>query len=100
VVLLRERDEVSLTVPETAWAGSPLQRRAVAQAGPYRAITFDLDIALEVCGYLAPAAQRLAEAGIPIVPQCGYRKDHLLVLESQLATAVDVLEGLIGSCRS
>jgi hypothetical protein len=36
----------------------------------------------------------------PVAGVCGYRKDHLLVLESQLAAAVDVLEGLIGSCRS
>jgi hypothetical protein len=42
---------------------------------------------------------RLAAAGISIVPQCGYLKDHLLVHESNLERTVEVLEAFILGCR-
>ena len=68
-------------------------------ASPYRAITFDVNIDLGVVGYLAPAAARLAAAGVSIVPQCAYLKDHLLVREADLETARAVLEAFIAECR-
>jgi hypothetical protein len=97
--LLLERDEVSLTVPDAIWAPSQLRARARGVAGPYRALTFDLDLELDVVGYLAPAADRLAAAGVSIVPQCGFLKDHLLVREGDLERAREVLERWIAECR-
>ena len=99
VGLVAERDEVSLTLTEGAWKESGLAGSAADEAGPYRVITFDVNIDLDVVGYLAPAAAHLAEAGITIVPQCAFLKDHLLVREADLETAVRVLEGLIEDCR-
>jgi hypothetical protein len=93
--LVLERDEVSITLSAAAWRASTLSMRATATAGPYRAITFDLDLDLAVIGYLAPAAVALAAAQVSIIPQCAYRKDHLLVREEDLARAVAVLESLI-----
>jgi uncharacterized protein len=97
--LVCERDEVSLTVAEDRWRGSPLRPQAVAEAGPYRALTLDATMDLALCGYLAPAATLLAEAGVSIVPQCAYQKDHLLVREADLPRALDVLERFIATCR-
>jgi hypothetical protein len=91
--LVREREEVSLTVAEAVWQASGLT--ATALAGPYRAITLDLELDLGVVGYLAPAAAALAAAGVSIVPQCAYKRDHLLVREADLAQALAVLEELI-----
>jgi hypothetical protein len=93
VALVVERDEVSLTIREDLWREAGLHATAVA--GPFRAITLDIDIDLSVCGYLAPAAVRLGAAGVSIIPQCAYLKDHLLVHERDLATAVGVIEALI-----
>ena len=64
-------------------------------AGPYRVLTFDLELELDVIGYMAPALERLAAAGVSIVPQCGFRTDHLLVLEQDLDAAIGALEALI-----
>ena len=97
--LVLERDEVSLTVPHGVWAASPLRTQARAVAGPYRILTFDLDLELDVVGYLAPAAERLAAAGVSIVPQCGFLKDHLLVQEGDLQKALEVLERWIAECK-
>ncbi len=93
--LVLERDEVSLTLPAAAWDASALRARATRDDGPYRALTLDLDLDLGVSGYLAPAAARLAEAGVPIVPQCAFLKDHLLVRELDLKRALAVLQALI-----
>ena len=93
--LVLERDEVSLTVDEELWASSPLRLSAREAAGPFKVITFDLDLDLAVTGYLAPAAEALASAGVPIVPQCGFLKDHLLVPAAHLATAIQTLEQVI-----
>lgn len=98
--LVLERDEVSLTVPEGVWRSSGLHHKARRESGPFRAISFDLDLDLTVCGYLAPAASRLAEAGIAIVPQCAFSKDHLLVHARDLDRAIGVLGSWIASCRA
>jgi hypothetical protein len=97
--LVLERDEVSLTLPQSLWQGAGLRTKAAREDGPYRAITLDADVDLDVCGYLAPAAVGLAEAGVSIVPQCAYRKDHLLVKEAGLEAAVRLLEELIARSR-
>ena len=98
VALVAERDEVSVTLTEEAFQAGDLRAQATAEAGPYRAITFDVNIDLAVVGYLAPAAARLAAAGVSIVPQCAFLKDHLLVREADLETAVRVLEAFSLEC--
>lgn len=97
--LVVERDEVSLTLEEGRWQASALRRQARAEAGSLRAIMLDVNLELDLTGYLAPAAVRLAEAGVPLIPQCAFLKDHLLVQQEHLATAVRVLEDFIARCR-
>lgn len=97
--LLLERDEVSLTIEESAWQGSSLRDLARGVGGPYRAVTFDINIEPDVCGYLAPAATLLAREGISIVPQCGFLKDHLLIRQEDVAASVEILERFIEDCR-
>jgi hypothetical protein len=96
--LVVERDEVSVTAVLSEWNGSALAAFA-RTSPPLRAITLDIDIDLEVCGYLAPAATLLGEAGVSIVPQCAFLKDHLLVHEEKLSAAVGVLEDWIRRCQ-
>jgi hypothetical protein len=93
VALVRERDEVALTLPEASRAR--LEALGARVDGPYRVLTFDVTLPLDLVGFLAPAAVRLAEAGVSIVPQCGFRTDHLLVRAADLDTARRVLEDLV-----
>jgi hypothetical protein len=97
--LVMERDEVSLTVCDEVWQAWKEQFAHKEVAGPFKIITFALDIDLGVCGYLLPAAARLAEAGISILAQCAYLKDHLAIKEEDTARAVRVLDKLIAECR-
>jgi hypothetical protein len=90
-----ERDEISLTCTPATLERIAVGVKPTATAGPYRAITLDLPIDLGVCGYLLPAAERLAAAGVSIVPQCAYLRDHVLVRSEDAAAAVTVLQRLI-----
>jgi hypothetical protein len=93
--LVLERDEASIVIPEDLWRESPLRQHARREAGPYGVITLDIDVDLDVTGYLAPAAVLLAEAGVSIVPICAFLKDHLLVQEKDLDRALAVLRDLV-----
>lgn len=97
--LVLERDEVSLTLPEEAWQKCSAQFVNAKVAGPYCALTFDLNIELSVSGYLLPAAERLAEAGISIVPQCAFLKDHLLLQEEDTVRAMAIMQQMIAACH-
>jgi hypothetical protein len=96
--LVVERDEASLTVEQTLWEGCSTFLRHRAVAGPFRAITLDVNADLGTSGYFAPAAERLAEAGIPIIPQGAYLKDHVLVRAADADRAVEILEKLVREC--
>jgi hypothetical protein len=97
--LVVERDEVSVSLPRPDWAAASAGFPEARVEGPFTALTLDIDIDLDVCGYLAPAAERLAAAGVSIVPQCAFLKDHLLVPAAQAARARQVLEELIAEAR-
>jgi hypothetical protein len=42
----------------------------------------------------------LAEAGVTIVPQCAYARDHVLVRGPDLEEAIRVLQDWIRACRA
>ena len=91
--------ECSLTAPESAFNGWRLRSRATEVFRGLRAITIEASMPVDLVGFLSPLAERLARAGIPIVPQCGFRTDHLLVPESRIEEAVAVIEKLIAEAR-
>ena len=97
--LVLERDEVAITISDAVWFALEPRGVSFRAAGPYRALTLDLDLDLGISGYLAPAITRLAEGGIPVVTQCGYRKDHLLVRAADADRAMAILEQLIAAAE-
>ncbi len=99
LAFVTEGDECSLTAPEAAFGAWRLRGRATQVVKGLRAITIDAQMPVDLVGFLAPAASRLAGAGIPIIPQCGFRTDHVLVPADRLDEAVKVLEELIADAR-
>jgi hypothetical protein len=99
VAFVTEGSECTLTAPEAAFLSWRLRSRATETVADLRAITIDASMPTDLVGFLAPLATRLASAGIPIVPQCGFRTDHILVPERLLEDAVRVVEGLIADAR-
>ncbi len=99
VAFVTEGTECSLTAPEGAFGAWRLRGRATEVFRGLRAITIDASMPVDLVGFLAPLAERLTTAGISIVPQCGFRTDHILVPEPRLDDAVKVIEGLIADAR-
>jgi hypothetical protein len=95
VAFLTEGEECTLTSPEAAFDTWRLRKRATEVVRGLRAITIDASMPVDLVGFLAPAAARLAEAGIPIIPQCGFHTDHILIPARLLDDAVRVIEGLV-----
>jgi hypothetical protein len=98
--LVLEPAEVSITIPEAVWNEHRSAYDSAREDGPYRVVTFDLDVDLTTTGFLAPVAVRLAEADISIVPQCAFLKDHLLIRESDLSKVVEVIQRWIDECAA
>ncbi|MEO8362111.1 MAG: ACT domain-containing protein [Vicinamibacteria bacterium] len=99
VAFLTESAECTLTAPAAAFDGWRLRARATEVVRGLRAITIDASMPVDLVGFFAPVAERLALALIPIIPQCGFRTDHLLVPENRLDDAIRVIEGLIEDAR-
>jgi len=99
VAFLTEANECSLTAPEGAFDSWRLRARATELVRGLKAITIEASMPVDLVGFFAPAADRLAVARIPIVPQCGFRTDHFLVPQSRLEDAVRVVEGLVADAR-
>lgn len=95
-----EQDEISLTISEIVWRSVADRLDYAAVSSAYKVITLNINLDLAVVGYLAPAATQLAQAGISIVPQCAYLKDHLLIRETDLEQAQAVLIALIQTCQA
>ena len=99
VAFVTEAAECSLTAPEAAFGSWRLRGRATEVSRDLRAITIEATMPVDVVGFLAPLAERLAASGIPIIPQCGFRTDHILVPSRRLDDAVAVIEGLVADAR-
>lgn len=90
--------EVSLVCREVEWdqAGKGLRARRVERG--FRMITLDVELDLDVVGYLRVVTDRLAQAGVPVSVVSTFHRDHLLVREADLARAQAVLEELVREC--
>lgn len=85
VSVTRTRDELSVVVPEDV-----VPQDVRAERG-WRALSVRGPLDLSMTGVLASLSGSLAEAGIPIFVVSTYDTDWLLVRESDLDRAADVL---------
>ncbi len=91
--------ETSLVLPAADWqqlaAGFPGAR----VAGPYRLLTFDLALPLDLVGYLAAITAALAARGVSLYALSAYTRDHVLVRRPDLPAAREALAELIADAR-
>ncbi len=93
--LIVDKDEVSLIIPFEALADFGIRLPGhSASAKPYRLITFDIQLDLNLVGFMARISMALAEAGISIMPLAAYSRDHILVHTDQLENAMAALKRL------
>ncbi len=57
----------------------------------FRLLTLDIELGWNVVGYLARVTEILASAGIPVGALSAFSRDHLLIKQDDLGTALRVL---------
>lgn len=93
--LLVDKDEISLMLPDEAWADFARRLPGAQLADrPYRLITIDVVLEPDLVGFMARVSQALASAGISILPFAAFSRDHLLVPADQVETALVTLKSL------
>ncbi|HZI20651.1 MAG TPA: ACT domain-containing protein [Pyrinomonadaceae bacterium] len=90
-MLLRDPYEVTLLVEEEDWrAMRHAARDARVEAG-WRLVTFDVELAWDVVGYLARVTDILAAAAVPVGALAAFSRDHMLVKQEDLPSALRAL---------
>ncbi|HEV7376192.1 MAG TPA: ACT domain-containing protein [Pyrinomonadaceae bacterium] len=90
-MFLKDEHEVTLLLDETDWR---TMRHAVRDARietGFRLLTFDIELDWKTVGFLARVTQILAEAGISVGALSAFSRDHLLIKQDDLGTALRVL---------
>jgi hypothetical protein len=90
-MFLKDEHEVTLLLDETDWR---TLRHAVRDArieSGFRLLTFDIELDWKTVGFLARVTQILAEAGISVGALSAFSRDHLLIKQDDLGTALRVL---------
>ncbi|MBZ0303281.1 MAG: ACT domain-containing protein [Anaerolineae bacterium] len=93
--LIVDKDEVTLLVPEEAWADFSA-RLPGAESNPldYRLITLDLPLEPDLVGLLAVVSAAIAAAAVPILAYGAYSRDHFFVPAARFTDAMSALEQL------
>lgn len=97
VVVALDELELSVTCHEERLEELKSITGYVNSSAPMRVITFDIALDFDVVGYMAVASKALAEAGISIIPQCAFSRDHILVPALSCDDAMQVLGELSAS---
>jgi hypothetical protein len=99
-VAVVDKDEITLLLPWESWYQVRDEIDVYDEARGYRLITFDTPTDLGLVGFIATLSNLLAEAGIGIYSVSAFTRDHILVQETDLDRALQVLSEFIEWCRS
>ncbi|MBI5961422.1 MAG: ACT domain-containing protein [Chloroflexi bacterium] len=89
--LIVDKDEVTLLLPFDDWKDFQHRLPGHQEQGPYRLITFDLPLDLNLLGFMALVSRILADAQVPILALSAFERDHLLIPADRFQTAWDAL---------
>ena len=90
-MLLKDEHEVTLLLDEEDWRTMRHAARDARVEGGFRLLTFDVELAWNVVGFLALVTRILADAGISCGALSAFSRDHLLVKQDDLAKALRAL---------
>lgn len=90
-MIFSDRREITLLLDEVDFGTIRHAVRDAKTEGNFRLLTFDVKLDWNVVGYFAEISRILAEAEIPIGALSAFSRDHLLVKQTDLAKALNVL---------
>lgn len=92
VSLTRDKEEVTLILPESDWERIGAQFSDTQWVGQRRLIRFDAVLDFSVVGFIAEISRALAEADISILSVSTYKTDAVLVHESRFDDAIRAIK--------
>ena len=90
-MLLRDEHEVTLLLDESDWRTIRHAVRDARVEGGFRLVTLDQELDWKTVGYLALVTEILARAGISCGALSAFSRDHLLIKQDDLGTALRAL---------
>ena len=90
-MLLRDRYEVTLLLTSDDWQTMRHAARNARVESDFRLLTFNIELAWNVVGFMAQVATILANAGVSIGPLSAFSRDHLLIKQDDLSAALKAL---------
>jgi hypothetical protein len=90
-MLLRDTHETTLLLEEDDWLTMRHAARDARVERGFRLVTFDIELPWNVVGFLARVTEILATAGVAVGALSAFSRDHLLIKQDDLATALRVL---------
>lgn len=90
-MIFRDKFEVTLLLDEIDFAAIRHAVRNAKTEGNFRLLTFDIELDFSIVGFLAEISRILAEAAIPVVALSAFSRDHLLIKQNDLPTALKAL---------
>ena len=94
-LLFKDKWEVTLVLDSSDFANiRPGLGKAKVENG-FRLLSFDIEMPFNVVGFMARVAGVMAESGISILPFSSFSRDHLLVSQEDLPSALKAFRGLV-----
>lgn len=92
-MILMDKHEVTLLLDAIDFGTMRHALRDAKTEGGYRLLTIDIELDLNVVGFIAEVSRILAEAKIPIMALSAFSRDHLLIKQNDLANTLKALGG-------
>jgi hypothetical protein len=89
--LMFDRFEVTMMLDEEDFRRMQPELASARVERNYRLITFDIELDLNIVGFLAEITKILAEAQIPVFVLSAFTRDHILVKQADLGPALKAL---------
>jgi len=95
-MILMDKYEVTLLLDEIDFGTMRHALHDAKTEGGYRLLTFDIELDLNVVGFMAEVSSILAAANVPIMALSAFSRDHLLIKQNDLANALKALGEHVG----
>jgi len=90
-VFVREPKDITLIVPRRKWLRMQTMFSKSQVSEPMKVIILDIELGVNVYGFIAAISQVLAAGKICIMPVSSFHRDHILVHKKDLPRSVRLL---------
>ena len=94
-VFVREPKDITLIVPRRKWLRMQHMFKKPQVSEAMKVIIFDIELGINVYGFIAAISQVLANAKISLMPVSSFHRDHILVRKKDLPRTVRLLHNFL-----